>query len=306
MSPPMKMMRLLVLTCAPLSALASPDASTQRADALPSGEITAGIDANFQLYLSLLLAADPVARRTLDAQWKGTFQPPGYLDRLQEVRARVGDDEAAERFLVPAGFESPGIGAASLDRLGRVTCTALSTRAGPTANTATLSYRCSVPDLTPLYARYREATKAGSRAAAPAEMADIFRRQVRILRGSGSRSISGDLEFFRHGQGAWLSRSANSLEAKLLDAFIPYHGWDRRMLEEEAPRLTGSVACDWPLHRLRNCVSQQTPHRIGHFNALQAEILDAAKGMDEHQLLTYCNNQVSPHLHFEYSGLTCP
>jgi hypothetical protein len=302
----MKMKKLLMLPCALLCALASTDPSARTLPALQEDEISQSIDASFRLYLSLLLAADPVARRTLDEQWKGTFQPPGYLDRLQEVRAHIGDDEAAERFLVAAGFEPPGIGLASLDRLSRVACTALSTREGPTANTATLSYRCSVPDLTPLYARYREATKAGSTATAPAAMADIFRRQNEILKGSRSRTISGDLVFSRRGEGAWLSMDVGSLEAKLLDAFIPYPGWQQRMLEEEAPRLTGSVACDWPLHRFRNCVSQQSPQRIGQLNALQTDILDAAKGMDPHELLVYCNNQVSPYLHFEYGGLTCP
>ncbi|WP_295521445.1 hypothetical protein [uncultured Stenotrophomonas sp.] len=302
----MNRLRLLVLASAPLPALAAADLPTPANGAVPADEITEAVNASFQRYVSLLLAADPVARRTLDAQWKGTYMVPGYLDRLQQLRARMGDHAGVERVLADAGFETPGLAAAALDRLGRVTCTATSVRADASSSTAILLYHCSVPDLGSLYARYKEATSAGIAVAAPAALADLYRRQASLLQSSRSRSISGDLVFFRQGGGAWLTSGATGLKTKLLDAFMPYPAWRQRMLEEAAPKLTGSPACDWPLHRFGNCLRRQSPQRMEEFNVLQADVLDRARDMDQQELLDYCVNQVSAHLHFEYRGLTCP
>ncbi|WP_414493067.1 hypothetical protein [Stenotrophomonas maltophilia] len=121
--PIMRLCHLMTLALLPLFSQASPlpPAHPQLASA-PDHAVEKSIIANVQLYLALLLYADPGARRTLDAQWQGTFQTPGYLDRLQALKARLGDDTAIRSTLESAGVAAPAIGEAALNRLGRVSC----------------------------------------------------------------------------------------------------------------------------------------------------------------------------------------
>lgn len=121
--PIMRLCHLMTLALLPLLSQASPfpPAHPQLASA-PDHAVEKSIIANVQLYLALMLYADPGARRTLDAQWQGTFQTPGYLDRLQALKARLGDDTAIRSTLESAGVAAPAIGEAALNRLGRVSC----------------------------------------------------------------------------------------------------------------------------------------------------------------------------------------
>jgi hypothetical protein len=250
------------------------------APATTSGALS--LDRTFKAYVRVITQDDEQAREALRTSLR-TADPhvfPGIVDGVDTLYIHHA----------PGVEGKDPVAMAVIARWRAIRCEEIEHYRSEVVDRATISYRCSFPDVSSFFDIYREHPEHFQHPSdsQPAQAARRSFASALIQAPDGTYETSA--EFFRAGKdGPWVSNDMMFLGLELLQKLLPFRAWSERIDAEAVSAHTGVAACDLMLEAHINAARRRVPHLSApHDTSFQDTVQEAVGAMMPDRAAAHC------------------
>lgn len=240
------------------------------------------LDCTFEAYVRVITQDDTHAKSALRAslQRAGQHGFSGIADIVDTLYIHQG----------PEGESDDPIVTAVKARWHSIRCAEIARHASDASNRVTISYRCSLPNVSSFFETYREHPEhfqtTGGAAFNPAARGMFASALIQAPDGT----YETNAEFFRAGKdGPWVSSDMMFLGLELLQKLLPFRAWNERIAAEAVTAHTGVAACDLMLDAHLNTARRREPPLSAPYDtSFQDTAQEAVGAMMPDQAAAHC------------------